>query len=128
MSKRASIFGDDDLDLSGFAPKPVPDATAPPAEKVRAVSESANFRSREAKTPKPQPAKSEQPKREPRRYRTGRNTQFNVKTTQATIDAFYSICDRAGWVLGEAFEYAVKALEVDEAFKKAVTERQARTS
>ena len=40
-TQRASIFGDDDLDLSGFAPKPGPDSAAPPPAQVRAVAEAA---------------------------------------------------------------------------------------
>ena len=35
-----------------------------------------------------------------RRYRTGRNVQFNVKALQETVDAFYSVTEsQAGWVL-----------------------------
>jgi hypothetical protein len=105
---RASIFEEaDDLDLSGFAPKPAPDEAAPRAEQVREVSEAAKFRSREPQAAtKPPP-----PKREQRRYRTGRNVQFNVKASQETVDAFYAISDRKGWVLGETLEHALTALE-----------------
>jgi hypothetical protein len=103
---RASIFGDDDLDLSGFAPKPGPDSAAPPPAQVRAVAEAANFRSRDPVLP-PVPV----PKRAPRRHRTGRNVQFNVKASQETIDAFYAISDAKGWVLGETLEHALAALQ-----------------
>jgi hypothetical protein len=105
-SPRASIFADDDLDVSGFAPKPGPDRSAPPAEQVRAVAEAASFRSREPALPPPVA-----PKRTPRRYRTGRNVQFNLKASQETVDAFYAISDRQGWVLGETLEHALAALE-----------------
>lgn len=112
MSKRASIFEESgDLDLSGFAPKVAPDTKAPPAEQVRAVSESANFPSREPKRAKAEPAKVEPLKREPRRYRTGRNVQFNVKASHATVEAFYHVCDKMGWVLGETLEHAIVALQ-----------------
>jgi len=99
-SPRASIFDSDDLDISGFAPRPGPDASAPLPEQVRAVAEAAQFRSRE------QPAKRVQ-----RRHRTGRNVQFNVKASQETIDAFYAISDAKGWVLGETLEHALAALK-----------------
>jgi hypothetical protein len=89
---RASIF--EDLDLSGFAPE---STSAPTAEKVRAVSEAANFPSRE--------------RRQPRVYRTGRNTQFNVKADPAVIERFYEISNKKGWVLGKTLEEALKALE-----------------
>jgi hypothetical protein len=107
VATRASIFEEPDIDISGFAPKPAPDAAAPRAEQVREVSEAAKFRSREpgaaAEAPSP-------PKREQRRYRTGRNVQFNVKASQETVDAFYAISDRQGWVLGETLEHALAAL------------------
>jgi hypothetical protein len=116
MSKtRASIFEEDELDLSGFAPKAIPDIKAPPAAEVRAVAEAANFRSREAKVTVPKPAA----KREPRRYRTGRNVQLSLKTTQSAIDLFYAIADQQGWVLGETFDRAMKSLQ--QQLKKART-------
>jgi hypothetical protein len=109
---RASIFEEPEIDISAFAPKPAPDAAAPKPEQVREVSEAAQFRSREPAAPAivapiaPVPAK-----REPRRHRTGRNVQFNVKASQETIDSFYAISDRQGWVLGETMEHALAALE-----------------
>ncbi len=106
---RASIFEEPDIDVSGFAPRPAPDTTAPRAEQVREVSEAAKFRSREPKAAHPE--KQPPAKREQRRYRTGRNVQFNVKASQNTVDAFYAISDRQGWVLGETLEHALAALE-----------------
>jgi hypothetical protein len=103
---RASIFADDDLDVSDFVPKAGPDKSAPMAEQVKAVAEEARFRSREpALLPPPIP------KRIPRRYRTGRNVQFNLKASQDTVDAFYAISDSKGWVLGETLEHALAALQ-----------------
>jgi hypothetical protein len=106
--KRASIFdAESELDVSGFVPT---EAIRPNvgAEQVKAVSEAANFQSRE---PPQRETMTASPKREPRRYRTGRNIQLNVKARAETIDAFYGIADREGWVLGETFERAVAALE-----------------
>ena len=37
--------------------------------------------------------------------------QFNVKASQDTVDAFYAISDRCGWVLGETLEKALAALQ-----------------
>ena len=109
-SGRASVFGQDaDLDLSGFKPK----APAEPKQ-VRNVAEQAGFRSREALEPA---SPDEAGRREPRRHRTGRNIQLNLKVRRETTDAFYKLADEQGWVLGEAFEHAVKALE--EGLKKA---------
>ena len=102
MQERASIFDSGaDFDVSGFAPQ-MPKPAEPP-EKVRKVSEGANFKSREVE-PK-------RPAREPRRYRTGRNTQFNIKSDPDVIDDFYGIADAQGWVLGETLERAVDALK-----------------
>ena len=103
--KRASVFDDLNLDVSGFSPK-APATPAVPPEQVRAVSEALNFQSREA-SPQMLP---ESHRREPRRYRTGRNIQLNVKARAEAIEAFYTIADRQGWVLGETFERAVAAL------------------
>jgi hypothetical protein len=101
--ERASVFGaEEPLDLSDFAPKP---AARP--EQVRGVAEQAGFRSRD-----PAPATTPDPERRaPRRYRTGRNVQLNLKVRQEAVDAFYALADAKGWVLGEAFEHAVAALE-----------------
>jgi hypothetical protein len=107
---RASIFSNADegiVDLSGFAPKPAVQSTLPTQAQVKAISEAANFPSREvqkAKSPNPGPCK-------PRRHRTGRNVQFNAKASQTTIDRFYTLCDSKGWVLGYTLERAVDALE-----------------
>jgi hypothetical protein len=105
MSERAKIFDDaDDFDVSAFAPKMSP-KTEPPPEAVRTVSETMHFQSRD---PRP-PAKSA--KKTPRRRRTGRNKQLNLKVTAKASESFYEITDRQGWVLGETFERAIAALE-----------------
>ena len=102
MSERASVFDrGSEFDVSGFVPQK-PKASAP-AEKVREVSEGASFKSRE-------PVEKKAAKREPRRYRTGRNTQFNIKGDPEVIEEFYAIADAQGWVLGETLERAVSAL------------------
>jgi hypothetical protein len=108
--KRVSIFDvEEELDVSDFAPKRADEPTAR-KDQVKAVAEAAHFRSREPR----QDAKSlTATKREPRRYRTGRNIQLNIKARADTIDVFYTIADRQGWVLGEAFEHAVDALKRD---------------
>jgi hypothetical protein len=106
--ERASVFDDDGeigIDISGFAPKAAPPAAAPSRQQVKTVSEAANFPSREVARP---PAKSS---RKPRRYRTGRNVQFCAKALQATVDRFYALCDKTGWVMGYTLERAVDALE-----------------
>ena len=106
--ERASIFdADSDLDVSGFTPRPV-EEPAVRREQVRAVSEAASFRSREPRQPTLPTAP---PRREQRRYRTGRNVQINIKARAETLEAFYAIADDQGWVLGEAFEHAVEALQ-----------------
>jgi hypothetical protein len=106
--KRASIFdlGEGEIDVSGFTAKPSASG-GPPAEQVKQVSEAANFPSREAHQSKP----ASKPRREPRRYRTGRNVQLTLKAKQDPIDRFYAITDKQNWVLGYTFERAVEALE-----------------
>ena len=114
MSKRSSIFSvDSGIDLSGFSPKTRTESSAPAAEQVKAVSQSANFKSRESQTPKIEtPSKAEAaPKRPSRRYRTGRNVQFNTKVRAETLDAIYAIAEAQDWVLGYTLERAVGALQ-----------------
>ncbi len=104
---RASMFEqDDDLGVGEFKPK----AAARP-EQVRGVAEQAGFRSREPKAAPADPPPAVPERREPRRYRTGRNVQLNLKVRQEAVDAFYRLADERGWVLGETFERAVSALE-----------------
>ena len=107
---RAGIFDlEDDLDVSGFAPRAAGRSAVKP-EQVRAVSEAAQFQSRE---PRSDAAPATLTKREPRRYRTGRNMQLNIKARTEAIEAFYAIADQHGWVLGETFERAIDALKRD---------------
>jgi hypothetical protein len=107
-TKRASIFEDDaELDLIGFAPRSAEKRGAP-LDKIKTLSEAANFVSRE---PRRQTTPRETGKPEPRRHRTGRNIQLNVKATADTIERFYKVADKNGWVLGETFERAITALE-----------------
>jgi len=108
--KRASIFAATDgelLDVGSFAPKSAIDAKAPPAEQVRAVAEAAHFRSREGAPPN----MDTQFKRANRRYRTGRNVQFNVKALKETVDTFYAVTEAQGWVLGYTLQRALEALQ-----------------
>jgi hypothetical protein len=103
---RAAVFdADDDLDLSGFTPKAkrIEADVGASKERIRAVAEPSSFRSRDVAPPVP--------KREPRRYRTGRNVQLNLKVRQEDADTFYALADENGWVLGEAFQMAVQALK-----------------
>lgn len=112
-AKRAGVFdSEDNLDVSGFAPKSV-DSTAVRPEQIRAVSESAQFQSREPQRHPP----IDSTKREPRRHRTGRNMQLNIKARTEAINSFYAITDQQGWVLGETFEHAIEALKRELAAK-----------
>ena len=115
---RARIWGADDkeppaLDVGSFAPKAAVDTKAPAVEQVRAVSQAANFTSREPVVARTKATeKAEVPAKRPiRRYRTGRNVQFNIKALKETVDAFYAITDKEDWVLGYTLERAVEALK-----------------
>ena len=121
-TQRASVFDQGpEIDISGFEPRKIAKPAARPDE-VKAISETANFVSREPAlvAPPAAPAAARQASREaqgepivrePRRHRTGRNIQLNIKSRAETIDRFYAIADLHGWVLGETFERAVAALE-----------------
>lgn len=114
MSERASIFENSpDFDLSGFEPKKQKRGGETAPDTISAVSEASGFRSREPGPSVTEPAeKKDDPfKRTPRRYRTGRNVQLNIKVSAETIESFYAVADKEGWVLGETLERAVSALE-----------------
>lgn len=113
--KRAGVFDvEDDLDVSGFKPR-APEKPRVPPEQVRTVSEAAQFLSREPRQDETLPGHG---RREPRRHRTGRNIQLNIKARAEAIEAFYAIADQRGWVLGETFEHAIEALQRDLASKE----------
>ena len=107
MSERASIFDSSaEFDVSEFAPKKISPRSPAPAEAVRAIAEETNFVSREpAKSRKSIPSR-----KEPRRHRTGRNVQVNIKALQETVDRFNAIVDGQKWVTGYVLERAVAAL------------------
>jgi hypothetical protein len=98
----------DDLDLSGFSPRALRPAAERPAPAVVAeVAAAAGFPSRE-----PKPAMPEgQGDDTPRRRRTGRSAQFNLKARPETVAAYCALADRMGWGLGETLEHAVTLLE-----------------
>jgi predicted component of type VI protein secretion system len=121
-SERASVFDHGpDIDITGFKPRTAAKPAAQP-EQVKAISETASFVSREpilaprqtaapAQVARASQAQMEPITREPRRHRTGRNTQLNIKARGEAIERFYAIADHKVWVLGETFERAIAALE-----------------
>jgi hypothetical protein len=97
----------DDFDPSEWLPQPVVTANdKPPQAETKKAAAAAGFRSRE-----PQPAVEARPAELPRRRRTGRNMQLNLKARPDTIAAFCAIADSQGWGLGETLEHAVALLE-----------------
>jgi hypothetical protein len=95
------------LDLSDFKPAAPKKPKIEPAA-IREVSEANNFPSRAAPL-KPKAAKVGAGAQ--RRRRTGRNVQFNIKTTPDVIERFTALADKHGWVFGELLEHALNALE-----------------
>ena len=107
--ERVSIFdGEDDLDVSGFAPKADRESNPVPPDLVRGIAEASRVPSREAK-----PAPSAPARRPPRIHRTGRTMQFNARAKPETIDALYAIADPKGWLIGETLEHALAALQAE---------------
>lgn len=126
-------FGEalDDFNPAEWTPKPVKAANDRQAKAATAkAAEAAGFKSREAKAgvaapveaapSAPEPVRAGQGAQLPsappealqqRRRRTGRNTQFNLKTRPETIEAYCALADRMGWGLGETLERAVVLLE-----------------
>ncbi|PZU80012.1 MAG: stability/partitioning determinant [Shinella sp.] len=96
----------DPFDLSEFRPKAI---SRPDRLKVEEAAAKTQFKSREAK--QPVVAEKIDKTKHPRRRRTGRSAQLNLKVRPETIVQFYALADAQGWVLGEAFEKAVLLLE-----------------
>ena len=95
----------------GRAPAPA----RPPAAASRQAADVSGFRSREpvqaAGVPTVAASASAPAARPPRRRRTGRNAQFNIKARPDTIEAFCAVADLNEWGLGETLEHAVALLQ-----------------
>ncbi len=113
--QRAGIFEDEDptitpaisdFDVSGFAVKKAV-KSEPLTEVVRAVSERANFPSRE---PTSRPLKKAD-----RRHRTGRNRQLNTRVDVETETLLYAIYDahkgKENWTLGQIIGFGLHAFQ-----------------
>jgi hypothetical protein len=102
------IFAEDDaLNLDRFKPKP-PAAGRPGPEDLRSIAERTKFVSREGQGTQ-QPAKVPLLRRG--QHRTGRSATVTLKTTPDASNRFYALAQAHGWLIGEAFERAVAALE-----------------
>jgi hypothetical protein len=92
---RASL----NIDLSGFEPAlPMKPQPKPEQDVIRQVSEANNFLSRA-----------------PRRHRTGRNVQLNVKVRAETVAQFTAMADEYRVVFGELLQQALDALKREKA-------------
>jgi hypothetical protein len=106
-NERLSVFENTgDVDLSEFTPAADVKKPIPPREKVKAVSEAAQFPSREAPAPVPEP-----PKRKPRYHKTGRTASLSCRLMPAVVDKIYEIADRENWLVGQTIELGIEALE-----------------
>jgi len=105
--ERLSVFENSDLDLSEFTPTAdIKKKPKPGREKVKAISEAAQFPSREAKPPVSEPLK-----RKPRYHKTGRTASLSCRLMPAVVEKIYAIADREGWLVGETIERGIEALE-----------------
>ncbi len=116
MTERSSIF-DTGLDVTDFAPKSKAGVRPQPQDIDAAAGK--RFKSREPADQSPthnQKSTVDQPStpRAPMTYRTGRNVVLSVKTSQATVDAFYNQAKKHGWKVAETFEKAIAALIASE--------------
>lgn len=127
--------GLDDFNPAEWAPKPSQPPKARPKRTAQDIKdfEAIGFRSREPRAEAAETPAAEKPRvssqkaveaalpssaaegrggdqTAPRRRRTGRNAQINLKARPETIEAFTAIADRQGWGLGETLEHAVALL------------------
>ncbi|MBK8174331.1 MAG: stability/partitioning determinant [Rhodospirillales bacterium] len=96
----------DEFDPAEWLPKPATANDKPPKAETKKAAAAAGFRSRE-----PLPVVEAPHADLPRRRRTGRNMQLNLKARPETIAAFCAIADSHDWGLGETLEHAVALLE-----------------
>jgi hypothetical protein len=106
MSERVNPFGD----LGDFAPAP-PKAKPEHKDVVDEVAAQHGFPSRQPAKPVAPAVVGEPPRRQQRRYTTGRNKQINIKATDETIKRLYQLADDRGVPLGVLLEQALDALE-----------------
>ncbi|MGC1955229.1 MAG: hypothetical protein WA970_22170 [Gammaproteobacteria bacterium] len=122
----ADIYEDEDskpLDFSGFEPGSKPKKKNPPKEQIRAAAFEAGFQDREGNSNRNPPLQRSRrmkdtspaiPKTNIRRslyYRTGRSQQINLKGQLSDKERLGKLCDDQNWVQGQAFQYALDALE-----------------
>jgi hypothetical protein len=106
--QRASLgFAEALDDLAGLAPAA---PRARPAPATAATAAMAGFVSREPRAAG-QGGEAPGASGTPRRRRTGRSAQLNLKARPETIAAYVALADRMGWGLGETLEEAVRLLQ-----------------
>jgi hypothetical protein len=103
MNTRVNAFADL-KEPPSFTTKPKKE-TQVAEEVITRISDDNQFVSRQA----PKPPK--EPRRKPRRYRTGRNQQINIKATNETIEKFIKTADERHVPLGELLRLALDALD-----------------
>ena len=91
-------------DVPEFSTKPKKE-TPVAEEAIARIAEENNFPSRQATKV------DKESRRTPRRYRTGRNKQLNIKSTEETSRRLSRIADERGLPLGKILELALDALE-----------------
>ena len=103
MNTRVNAFANL-ADAPVFSTKPKKGAPVQ-EETIARIAEENKFPSRQA------PKAPGVPRRKPRRFRTGRNQQVNVKATAETIEKFLKAADDRNVPLGECLRLALDALE-----------------
>jgi hypothetical protein len=98
----------DDFDANDWLPRAPAANAKPPKVATAKAAAAAGFRSREPQVEAANPAARPE---QPRRRRTGRNAQFNLKARPDTIEEFCAVADAQGWGLGETLEQAVALLQ-----------------
>ena len=91
-------------DPTAFTTKPRPEKRVEETA-IAEVARANNFPSR-------QPAKPAAPKRQQRRYRTGRNRHLGIKATDETVERFYKAAEARNNIQhGELLRLALDALD-----------------
>ncbi|VVE56599.1 hypothetical protein PAQ31011_05121 [Pandoraea aquatica] len=123
-------------DLGDFAPRSAGQRRDVPPEMIESLAQTENFPSRRPNqntSPEPKPTTAlaptkpapksterpqDPPRHTPRRYRTGRNQQFNIKATSETIELFHATADDMEIPRGELLRQALDAFLRERAGRK----------
>lgn len=100
--------GSTDAMAASFAPVPLNEAKAAPAEKASAINAADKVGAEQGFTARKRKKKSTFRRTE--NFRSGRSERLSLKATAEAIEQLAQITDERAWVKGQTLQYALDAL------------------